>query len=440
MDAADGPDRFRLTRRQLALMSAIKQHARFKKDLIASTSYLEAGTLVSVEGRGVQVGEVLGAGLVGVVYAARTLQGEPLVYKRARARFTYFSQALQLEVEFARRLQRAPGVRSIRPANILGHGRYALLKSRYRGPTLLALLKKEQVSEMQREALVRALRELAPHPDAARWDLSPKNICWEDGWVLLDTGPRTQPSAFVKVLSAPSWERYTAYFEAKLRAHKGTVSSPSTLDESRTAPGENARRWVFLADWLAWFPEDPKVRAEAFHAELDESVPEDEVLFTYEDSSLRGPASGLLRALALAAWRPQMGPRPKDEPDGMGIAEVQDEPLLGNIGLGRAIMVHSRSPLRAPKIEARWEGLLDSQDALLFCRTAAEDASADISLRFGRRSEQGLEVFCEMAPSIGAGLSAVDYLVECLEFHRVHLRSGESHILEQLAKLHPHAR
>jgi hypothetical protein len=365
--------RLRLTSGQLALFSSVTRSDTLKREMIGATALLPEGSVLRVGERALRLGRRLGSGLVGVVYEASCLQtGERLALKHARARFHTFRESFRLERAAGEALS---SLSALRPARVVDHGPHTLLKEFIAADTLQALLLRGDVTAHQRESLVHALRETAEA--YARWgflvDLSPKNLCWKDGWVLLDAGPKTHVTDYGALLESPAWEQYVRYFERKGSLRPGG-SAPAVLGrEQEHSDVPAARAWAFVRDWWLWIPYDPQVRAEHFFATVDEQQPEDEPLFRVDlerggalepapAADTRLATSELLRACALEAWRRQyphlplstQPPRPLPVelgPLSLGALATEVEPL----GLGRVLKatVAEREPLQAPGLRVR---------------------------------------------------------------------------------------
>jgi hypothetical protein len=298
---------------------------------------LPQGSTLRVGERMLRLGRQLGSGLVGVVYEAWCLDsGERLALKRARARFHTFRESFRLERDAAEALG---SLSALRPARVVDHASHVLLKEFLAADTLQALLIRGDVSSRQREALVHALRETAEVHARLGFlvDLSPKNLCWQDGWVLLDSGPKTHVNDYSTVLEAPSWEQYVRYFERKGSVRSGS-SAPAVLSRERAREEvPQVRSYAFVRDWWLWIPYDAQVQPERYFVSVDEQQPEDEALFRvdWERGGALEPAPGgdarlksseLMRACAVAAWRRQ---HPKLE---LPLGALSARPLQTELG------------------------------------------------------------------------------------------------------------
>jgi hypothetical protein len=367
--------RLRLTSGQLALFSSVTRSDTLKREMIGATELLPAGTCLRVGERMLRLGRQLGSGLVGVVYEAWCQDtGERLALKRARAHFHTFRESFRLERAAAEVLS---SLSALRPARVVDHAPHVLIKEFLAADTLQALLIRGEVSSRQREALVHALRETAEVNARLGFlvDLSPKNLCWQDGWVLLDSGPKTHVNDYSAVLDAPSWEQYVGYFERKGSVKRGD-SAPAVLSRERAREDvPQARSYAFVRDWWMWIPYDAQVQPERYFVSVDEQQPEDEALFRvdWERGGALEPAPGgdarlksseLVRACAVAAWRrqhPRMalpsGALPSRSlpaelgPLSLAALAAEVEPL----GLGRALKaaVSERERLEVPRLRAR---------------------------------------------------------------------------------------
>ncbi len=352
--------RHRLTARQVAVLSAITRSPKLKRTLIEATTSLQPGTSLPVgEAHHITLGPVIGAGLVGVAYLARPAEqggAPPWVYKRARARFGYFEQALSHELEAARQIER---LTAIQPAQIVARSRFALLKRYHPEPTLLALLKRNQTTEKQRGSLVAALSEAEQLREDCGLilDLSPKNLCWTaSGWVLLDAGPKIHTSTFSQVTRAPSWRAYLSHFQAKIDA-AGERSMPSALSVPSQEPSGGYARWVFLDDLYRWFPEDPAVDLKHFFVDLIEG-PEPEILMdgaqqrgALKARTLRAP-HGLLQRAAQDAWPGELSWSEPPPPitalsDGQPLSLPALMSQMQPLGFGKALQ---QAPSKAPPL------------------------------------------------------------------------------------------
>ena len=367
--------RLRLTPGQLALFSSITRSDALKRAMIEATTTLPPGLLVRAGGRTLRLGAHLGSGLVGTVHEARCLEtGEDFALKRARASFSTFQEFFRLEAAATEALS---GLSALRPARIAGRAPHVLLKELLRGDTLQKLILQGSLTPEQRESLVRALREVATLHARLGFlvDLSPKNLCWQDGWVLVDAGPKTHVTDYGTLLAEPDWERYVRYFERKgSLATRG--SAPSVLTRSaRDAGIPNARCFAFVRDWWMWLPYDPGLEPERFFVTLDETQHEDEALFRVDldrgPELVAGPGAEprlveneLLRACALESWKqqhphlpPLMGePRPlplarSRDPISLAALATETEPY----GMARALKraIPEREHLRVPTLPVR---------------------------------------------------------------------------------------
>jgi hypothetical protein len=87
-------------------------------------------------------------------------------------------------------------------------------------------------------------------------DVSPKNLAWDDGWVLLDAGPKLKLGDAVRLASGASFADYVESYRAKLAAGPSApsvVSAPASADELLEVP----RRFALVRHLWRWFPLDP---------------------------------------------------------------------------------------------------------------------------------------------------------------------------------------
>ncbi|MEW6731918.1 MAG: hypothetical protein AB1489_11385 [Acidobacteriota bacterium] len=306
--------RLRLTYDQLALLSAITKNDQLKRLMLEASTMLPPGTILSINNRTLRLGEPLGSGLVGVVYQAQCLEsGLTYALKRARAAFSFFREALRLEVAVGAVIARFS---SLRPADIVEATPYSLLKEFSCQQTLQQLIACDAVTPIQRECFLEVLQEAAraTYEYGFIVDLSPKNLCWQDGWVLLDAGPKIHRTDFSAVLENPSWERYLEYVKSKRQVSLGR-SAPSVLLRAELNIDLPARRYAFLRDWWRWFPYDPALNPDYFFVTIDPQQSEDEVLFqadlnqsrisvaTQADSTLT--TNSIIIESARLSWRQQ---------------------------------------------------------------------------------------------------------------------------------------
>jgi hypothetical protein len=339
---------------------------RLKRALVDATAVLPAGAVVRLGARWLRVGRVLGSGLVGVVHEAMCLEsGARLAYKRPRAGVAFFREALRVEALAA---QRASVLGSLRPAAILEADALGIAKELRAEPTLQEQWLAGDLDAARRGALVAALREAGElfRREGILLDLSPKNLCWDGTWVLLDTGPKLHASDFARVLEDPAWSTYVAYARRKLTAGP---SAPSAL----TLPAEpeapiRARRWAFVRDLWRWFPYDPDLHAASFFVTVDDDQPEDEAVFVLDEDAGGDvePAPGadprlwqspLIRRCAEAAPdRPSAGSARGDVRPLPWAAPVLDMAALSRevepLGVGRALKIAAPpgQPLAVPTL------------------------------------------------------------------------------------------
>ncbi|WP_437805819.1 hypothetical protein [Sorangium sp. So ce1078] len=419
----DAPARPRLTSRQLGLVSAITRSPRLKRALVEATEALPPGAVVRLGGRYLEVGGVLGSGLVGVVYEARCLStGARLAYKRPRAGVAFFREALRVEALAARRVA---ALRAIRPAAIVEADALGIAKELRAGPTLQEELLAGEVDPGRRAALVEALGEAGElfGREGILLDLSPKNLCWDGGWVLLDTGPKLHRSDLVRVLEEPAWPTYVAHVRRKLAAGPSAPSAVTQPLPEGPAPQVAARRWAFVRDLWRWFPFDPAPDAASFLGIVDDDQADDEAVFLIDaedgrvepapgaDARLAG--SALLRRCAEEA--PDRPARPRGEAARGEAAQPEPLPLAGAVlGLpslsrevapafaGRAlkIAIAPGEPLAAPTLPveryAHWRELAAADSGLrptdLFVHEVLEGSRALAERVFRARGARRIDV------------------------------------------------
>jgi len=424
MDSAARP---RLTSRQLGLVSAITRSPRLKRALVEATATLPPGAAVRVGRRWIQAGPVLGSGLVGVVHEATCLEtGARLAYKRPRADLAFFREALRVEVEAARRVAT---LAALRPAAIVEADPLGIAKELCAAPTLQAQLIDSEgregregraVPAERRDALCAALREAGElfRREGVLLDLSPKNLCWQDGWVLLDTGPKLHRSDLHHVLDHPSWSGYVAHVRRKLAAGPSAPSA-LTLPVEPEAPFA-ARRWAFVRDLWRWFPFDPELDPASFLVTVDDQRADDEAVFVLDVEGGRiEPAPGadpgltqsdLLRRAAEEApdLPPAARPRAATSPprplplagDVLDLAALARE--VAPVGAGRAlqIAVAPGEPLGVPTLPveryAHWRDFFAADSGLrptdIFTHEVLP-GSRDLAERFFRaRAARRVEV------------------------------------------------
>lgn len=357
------------------MLSAIVKSGELKRKMIAATSTLPAGTVVRLGGSSFTVEATIGSGLVGTVYRARCHErGGPVVLKMARARFCFFREAMRVERAVSHIIEE---LEWLRPARILIADEYGLAKELCDQETLQQLLLRGGPSSGQRQALVRAMAEAAQvfREHGFIIDLSPKNLCWQEGWVLLDGGPKIHSTPFAEILEDPCFEAYCDHFRAKLVSGR---SIPSVITCPNAARGKaiSALRLCFVREWWQWFPHDLEADPDYFFVEVDESQEEDESLFTVDLSprprvriarhaDLRLAHNPIVQQCALAAFRrdhPHLDLEPEISPSAAGnmAGWLTREPLTRQalaeetapLGIGMALKgaVESREKLPIPTL------------------------------------------------------------------------------------------
>ncbi|AUX46948.1 uncharacterized protein SOCE26_084580 [Sorangium cellulosum] len=412
----DAPARPRLTSRQLGLVSAITRSPRLKRALVEATEVLPPGAVVRLGRRFLEVGGVLGSGLVGVVYEARCLEtGARLAYKRPRAGVAFFREALRVEALAARRVA---ALRAIRPAAVVEADALGIAKELREGPTLQAELLAGEVDPGRRAALVEALGEAGElfRREGILLDLSPKNLCWDGGWVLLDTGPKLHRSELVHVLAQPGWSAYVAHVRRKLAAGP---SAPSAVAlPAGPEPQAAARRWAFVRDLWRWFPFDPAPDVASFLGIVDDDQADDEAVFLIDGADGRvEPAPGAdvrLAGSALVRRCAEEAPDRPVRPSGeappplslplagpvVELSSLSREVAPAFAGRALKIAVAPGEPLAAPTLPVEryghWRDLADADSALrptdIFAHEVLEGSRALAERVFRARGARRIDV------------------------------------------------
>lgn len=281
--------------------------------MIASTTVLENGTVVQVNQETLALTDQLGSGLIGVVYKAKSIKsGQVFAYKRARARFNFFHQVLEIEKKVADLLSQAS---SLKPARILEFTSNSLLKEFHPEPTLQSLLLENKLTSKQKSTLVAVLEEAAEinHKYNFILDLSAKNLAWKNSWILLDSGPKSHVTDFSKVLKDPTWDNYVSYLQEKTTKQK--ISAPSVLSKKVDDQKILAENFFFVQDWWLWLPFDEEVPANYYYITIDENQKETEIIFSLNlTEKIIKPVSQaaqefltnpILQQTALATWQKQ---------------------------------------------------------------------------------------------------------------------------------------
>lgn len=356
----------RVTRTQLALLSAITKSASLKRRLVEATEPFVVGTFVRVPEPSVPeagrrqapiegpldpplepmrqrlhpVGRVLGSGLIGVVHVAEDERGRAIALKHARAHLAFFREALSVERSVASLIE---DTGALGCAKILGHQDHVLAKELVSGPTLAELLVRGVVDRTQATALEGVLDVVRYGLD--EWgialDVSPKNLAWEDRWVLLDAGPKLRIGETARIARARSFEGYVEAHRAKL-ASGPSVPSAVSVFSSREDADDEVERHAFVRDLWRWFPLDDDVDASAFLVDVDGDAPSDEVVLVRDRSgsiSTLGDVPELLLRAAELAWtssasEPRERPsesrgRPQAKPQRKTQRKTQRDSLVG---------------------------------------------------------------------------------------------------------------
>lgn len=375
-----------MTPRQLRLLSALQKSPQLKRKLLSATDEYAPGTWVRCGAYCFIVKEKLGSGLIGCVYrATEQRSGEDWALKQARAPFSFLSESLRLEELVAQLLHERAG--PLQAIEILARTQHHLFKALCTAPTLQYILFHKQLTTQQKNALLDCLHEAATifEKHHLLLDLSPKNICWEDGrWKLLDCGPKLHRSAFEAVLHKPDWEQYQKYVANKVQSHS---SEPSVLRSQKGEPHWAPKHWAFARDWWGWFPEDPDFDPDFFFIQSKADLPEDELLFLaqlHENQSeivaTAHPWSAhpLIRQVAADCWQAEGFKLPPNwQKPGELALNKQSEPLtwpefvsqIDARGLGKRLKtgLHSVPQMPLPALSVRpythWRDLLNPDNA-----------------------------------------------------------------------------
>jgi hypothetical protein len=242
---------------------------------------------------------VLGSGLVGVVNVVELEGGTAVALKRARARVAFFREALRVEPRTTELLA-SSGL--LTAARVIDHGDHWIAKELVTGPTLAELLVRGDVGAHRASALEGVL-DVVAHALRA-WgialDVSPKNLAWQNGWVLLDAGPKLKVGDVERIASARSFDAYVEAYRAKLAAGPSTpsaVGAPASAEERLDTPEEHA----FVRDLWRWFPLDPKLDPSSFLVSIDERAESDEIAVLRTASGAMRASPGVLDTVEAAA-------------------------------------------------------------------------------------------------------------------------------------------
>ena len=271
--------RIHLSSEQLSLLSSITKNPVLKRRMISSTVSYPKNSVVRLGGELYTIEKPLGSGLVAVGYLAIHQEtGAQVVLKIPRGRFGFFKESIRIESEVIQVLE---SLQSLVPASLIFGESRGLVKKFYAQETLSRSLSRGVVSVRQKEALLDVLREAFQVYLNYGFilDLSPKNLVWDNQWILLDGGPKIHKTDFLKLLESPDWNRYVHYFLPKLE--KGQ-SQPSVLSGSVVSKPIRADRVVFVGDWWEWFPYDLDLDRDYFFVEIDEQIIESGMLLQAE--------------------------------------------------------------------------------------------------------------------------------------------------------------
>ena len=242
------------------VLKALTKSSVLKRKMISATRELPASLPVWVgkqQGGWTRLKEQLGSGMTGVVYEC---DNPNIVYKKSRANFDFFIQMFELEKRVTELLL---SHNSICCAQILYAHKGVLVKEKVFGQTLQSILIEESLSERQileLEQVIEAYR-LFFQDHGFVLDISPKNLCWVDGWVLIDAGPQIRLKRHPNQIS--NWEDYFQIFKHKLVFSE---SKPSALHLASEVP-LIYDEYVFVREWNQWFPLED-LKRELFFVEL----------------------------------------------------------------------------------------------------------------------------------------------------------------------------
>jgi hypothetical protein len=288
----------RIHTKQFQVVQGIVRSAHLKRRMIAATRRYPIGAPLAPTS--LSLGDVLGSGLTSVVYATSR---PDVVAKIGRASFTMFREGLATEAMIAEELLSGS---ILRPAPILERHERFLLKTRVTAPMLQDDLIANTLSTRQVDELEAMLTEMIAFRNLHGFvlDLSPKNLCWQRGWTLVDCGPRLRPTAWDLRETPPTFREYRAHHRSKLRTGQ---ARPSALRALTTEPDYSESPHVFLRDWWRWFPLDQRPPGPHLVTIDDETRYADGV-FEARPSEWRlrglhpGSADPHLRARALRRW------------------------------------------------------------------------------------------------------------------------------------------
>lgn len=326
--------------------------------MIASTTVLPLGTVVAVNKEVISLRNQLGSGLIGVVYKAQSLKSNKndqiFAYKRARAKFNFFHQVLEIEVKVSDLLN---NLSALKPAYILEITPNGLLKEFCPEPTLQTLLLENKLSAKQKSALVAVLEEAAEidRQYGVILDLSAKNLAWKNGWILLDSGPKSHITDFSKVLNNPTWENYFSYIQEKTLKQK--ISEPSVLSRKTPENKLSAKNFFFVQDWWMWLACDEETDPNYYYIDIDETQKETEFIFSLnlneklikptKDAPSELTSSPILQQAAIFSWKKQY---PEVE---VSFSEIDKDTVLPVSFTSKPITLHTLANQTPPLAMAK---------------------------------------------------------------------------------------
>jgi hypothetical protein len=269
--------------RHAQIIQAIGRSPALKRRLVERSREASVGTRVQVADRHLELGAVLGHGMLAITYEAHCeASGERLALKWARADVPLLHRLFRAEAEASRELPRLAGLRT---AVVVAESDACLLKTLYTGPTLQELMADGRVEPVHIQALEEVLGRVRAlwQRHAFYAEASPKNLCWEgDGFRLLDTGQPFLINRFVEqVLPVGTWEAYRAYYGPRVRTRHSEPSVLSAPVEAAPPPREVPCH-AFLREWWTWLPLEAPPPPGMLLATVDPGIVEDELVFLME--------------------------------------------------------------------------------------------------------------------------------------------------------------
>jgi hypothetical protein len=392
---------FRLSERQLRLLSSIHHSSFLKKKLIESTHVLLKGRTIHVSGDYYHIDELLGEGLIGTVYkVTRSSDQCTFALKQTRADFSFYRESLRLEDEVSKYVkQHAKHLKVIHIHTTEG---CFMLKDLCSLPTLQQIIFNNTLSECHISSLEMVLSDCAVlfRKKGVLLDLSPKNIGWDgNNWFLIDCGPKLHSSPFEKVLQTCKWDDYLSFYGSRVHTPN---SEPSVLSEDVSTISFTAKEMVFVKDWLEWFPLSDHFVLEYFYVDVNDNREEDEFLYIAgkDDNGYsifrqsKQAAHPLIRFIAIEKWKkefPEIPPPSNLQFDWHELPlNEESEPITWNeflaeitpIGLGKSVkeLCGVQSPMKAPTLSTKeykhWKDLFskpnEHQVVDIFCHKPLE--------------------------------------------------------------------